>query len=62
MPSLLTQVHVEQEEFLQTLLTTVRTYRQGKVLNRYGAVIFALANRSDIQSVRDLKDKVLKQQ
>jgi hypothetical protein len=53
---------VKQEEFLQTLLTTVRTYRQGKVLNRYGAVIFALANRSDIQSVRDLKDKVLKQQ
>jgi hypothetical protein len=44
------------------LLTTVRTYRQGKELNRFGAVIFALANRSDIQSVRDLKDKVLKQQ
>ncbi len=51
-----------QAEFLQTPLTTVRNFRGGKELNHYGGVIFALANRTDIQTVRDLKDKVLKQQ
>ena len=51
-----------QAEFLQTALCTVRNYRGGRELNHYGGVIFALANRTDIQTVRDLKDKVLKQQ
>lgn len=46
-----------EAEFGASPLLTMRDLRRGIELNRYGGVIFTRADRDDISSVHDLKDK-----
>jgi hypothetical protein len=46
-------------EFGANPVATLRNLPNKKELNRYGGVIFTRGNRDDIQSLEDVKDKIL---
>jgi hypothetical protein len=48
-----------EAEFNAIPLVTLRNLRQGHELNRYGGVIFTKKSRTDINSVQDLKGKII---